>query len=180
MVGQRRCRFHGGASPQALRAATHRIERARVIVAMGRLGVPVEGGADPLEVLAHALSVADCNLRAMQAMVANVEPTSANDPTVRLYAEVLDRAGRLAKVAGRYELGGAAGGYERGQRAHRRGGGTPCGGLRADGPHTPAGRGERSGPRTPERGECLTSTGSPPCSPDRVTASCEVIGRGKR
>ncbi len=66
---------------------------------MRRLGVPVAGGADPLEVLAHALSVADGDLRAMQAMVSEVEPTSASNPTVRLYAEVLDRAGRLAKVA---------------------------------------------------------------------------------
>ncbi len=99
MVGQRRCRFHGGASPQARRAAERRIERARVSAALGRLGVAAEGGADPLAVLAHALSVADGDLRAMQAMVAEVEPTSASDPTVRLYAEVLDRAGRLAKVA---------------------------------------------------------------------------------
>ncbi len=67
--------------------------------ALGRLGVAVEGGADPLEVLAHALSVADGDLRAMQAMVAEVDPTSASNPTVRLYAEVLDRAGRLAKIA---------------------------------------------------------------------------------
>ncbi len=70
-----------------------------MIVAMRRLGVPVADGADPLEVLAHALSVADGDLRAMQAMVSEVEPTSASNPTVRLYAEVLDRAGRLAKVA---------------------------------------------------------------------------------
>ena len=67
--------------------------------ALGRLGVAVEGTADPLEVLAHALSVANGDLHTMQGMVANVEPTSASDPTVRLYAETLDRASRLAKIA---------------------------------------------------------------------------------
>jgi len=99
MAGQRRCRYHGGASPQALRAAKYRIERARVSAALGRLGVAVEGTADPLEVLAHALSVASGDLHTMQGIVAKVEPTNASDQTVRLYAETLDRASRLAKIA---------------------------------------------------------------------------------
>lgn len=99
MRGQARCRYHGGASPQALRAAERRIERAKVSASLSRLGVAVPEGADPLEVLARALSVAAGDLETMRVKVGEVDPTDASNPTVRLYAEALDRAGRLAKVA---------------------------------------------------------------------------------
>ena len=64
-----------------------------------RLGVAVPEGADPLEVMARALSVAAGDLETMRVAVRGVDPTDARNPTVRLYAEALDRAGRLAKVA---------------------------------------------------------------------------------
>lgn len=99
MRGQRRCRYHGGASPQALRAAERRMERDRVSAAITRLGVAVPEGADPLEVLSRALSVAAGDLEAMRVQVSTVEPDDASNATVRLYAEALDRAGRLAKIA---------------------------------------------------------------------------------
>ena len=64
-----------------------------------RLGVDVPEGADPLELLSRALSVAAGDLETMRVRVSEVDPADASDPTVRLYAEALDRAGRLAKVA---------------------------------------------------------------------------------
>ena len=64
-----------------------------------RLGVDVPEGADPLELLSRALSVAAGDLETMRVKVSEVDPADASDPTVRLYAEALDRAGRLAKVA---------------------------------------------------------------------------------
>ena len=99
MRGQARCDMHGGKSPQALRAAERRMERDRVSAAITRLGVAVPEGADPLEVLSRALSVAAGDLEAMRVQVSTVEPDDASNPTVRLYAESLDRAGRLAKIA---------------------------------------------------------------------------------
>lgn len=99
MRGQARCDMHGGKSPQALRAAERRLERDRVTAAITRLGVAVPEGADPLEVLSRALSVAAGDLEAMRVQVSEVQPNDASNPTVRLYAEALDRAGRLAKIA---------------------------------------------------------------------------------
>ena len=58
MRGQARCDFHGGKSPQALRAAERRMERDRVSAAINRLGVAVPEGADPLEVLSRDLAAA--------------------------------------------------------------------------------------------------------------------------
>jgi hypothetical protein len=75
------------------------MERERVTATLTRLGVPVPEGADPLEVMARALAVAAGDLETMRLAVANVDPTDATDPTIRLYSEALDRAGRLSKVA---------------------------------------------------------------------------------
>ncbi len=51
------------------------------------------------EVLSRALSVAAGDREAMRVQVSTVEPDDASNPTVRLYAESLNRAGRLAKIA---------------------------------------------------------------------------------
>jgi hypothetical protein len=104
MAGQARCDYHGGKSPQAMRAAAERTARQGVADRLGRLGVDVPENADPLQVMSLALAVAHGDLEAMRAKVAEVDPTDASDPTVRLYGEALDRAATLAKEATRLNL----------------------------------------------------------------------------
>jgi len=90
-----------------MHAAERRLERERVTASLTRLVVSVPEGADPLEVMARALSVAAGDLEAMRVIVSEVTPDDASNPTVRLYAEALDRAGRRAKVAADTNLTGA-------------------------------------------------------------------------
>ena len=99
MEGQRRCRHHGGSSPQAKQAARRRLERERVSAAIRRLGIPVEGDADPLEVMARVLNIAAGDLETLRDAVAEVEVHDPDHPVVALYLEAVDRAGKLAKVA---------------------------------------------------------------------------------
>ena len=67
--------------------------------AIRRLGIPVEGGADPLEVMARVLNSAARDLETLRDAVAEVEVYDPDHPVVSMYLEAVDRAGKLAKVA---------------------------------------------------------------------------------
>ena len=97
------CAPPGGSqwSPSASTASPPRFPRADqdgslppVSDSLTRLGVAVPEGADPLEVMARALSVAAGDLETMRVAVRGVDPTDARNPTVRLYAEALQSEDR--------------------------------------------------------------------------------------
>lgn len=75
------------------------MERERVSAAIRRLGIPVEGDADPLEVMARVLNIAAGDLETLRDAVAEVEVHDPAHPVVALYLEAVGRAGKLAKVA---------------------------------------------------------------------------------
>jgi hypothetical protein len=104
MKGQKRCRYHGGMSPQAKRAAAVRLERDRMVARLGRLGVEVPENANPLEVMQLALDLAHGDLEAMRHAVAELPANDPAEPVTRLYLETLDRAATISRDAMRAGL----------------------------------------------------------------------------
>lgn len=87
--GTGRCKFHGGSTPNG-KVHAH---REKVAATLEALAIPVEG--DPLEVLQAAVEAAHGVLLAGRELLR----AGANEQTLKIYLEGIERAARVAKSA---------------------------------------------------------------------------------
>lgn len=86
------CRLHGGASPQAKKAAARRIAETKAAEQLDRLGLRREG-LTPTALLAEVVERAGADLEYAATQAA------AGDPDwIDAYQTILDRAGKVAKA----------------------------------------------------------------------------------
>ena len=110
MVGQVRCRMHGGASPQARRAAEVRVTEAKVAAIVGEL--VAEPCADPLQALAQLAGEVLAWRDVLRREVARLTDLASVDEfgveraraSVELYGSALDRASRLLVAIAKLDL----------------------------------------------------------------------------
>jgi hypothetical protein len=100
MLNQKRCRFHGGRSPQALAAATRRMAESRATAAIDREGLrPVNDPISALrELAAEAMSVKDffaARVAALEQLRYEGHAGEQVRAELTAYERALDRAGRF-------------------------------------------------------------------------------------
>jgi hypothetical protein len=110
MLGQVRCRMHGGGSPQARRAAEVRVTEARVAAVVGEL-VPTRCD-NPVEALTQLAGEVLAWRDVLRQEVSRLTDLASTDEfgveraraVVELYERALDRASRLLVAISRLDL----------------------------------------------------------------------------
>lgn len=107
MVGQARCRMHGGLSPQALRAAAERQARAAALRTLRDLG-EVEPVTDPVGALEHLAGQAVALVEVLRGLVSKLEevrysggPGSGGEQLRGELTAYLSALGRAESILGR-------------------------------------------------------------------------------
>jgi hypothetical protein len=72
MRGGKRCRMHGGSSPQAKKAAARRVAERKVVTTLERMGVAIQ--VDPLEALLGQVYESAGNVAVLRGLILQLEP----------------------------------------------------------------------------------------------------------
>jgi hypothetical protein len=108
--GAKRCRFHGGGTPQARKAAKMATAEARARKQLGQVGEfsPVE---NPLTELAQIAGRARAFMEILEGHVATLTDLSLHTPNgeqvraeLQLYGQAMDRTGRLVEALAKLNI----------------------------------------------------------------------------
>lgn len=75
-----RCRTHGGASPNAKKAASERRQRREALKQLSILGAPPDKDVDPTEALLELVTQKHCEVAALRRIVVELETSAAGVP----------------------------------------------------------------------------------------------------